>query len=242
MDSPDQATTRRDVRSKSEYDLKDINDVRSYLKDHRGLRDFHVEALSGGTANYVYRVIGQGVDAGRSWVLKHAAPQLASNSAFSLPQVRMDFEARMLASKIKDENECHCTPRDTSNVSTHAQIASFLFYEEDMKLLCIQDAGAQNLKDAYASLSNDQVQEIGTEIGRWLARLHVETPHSSVTEPLDSNNAIGVKIARYTYTNLAETFQTAGHNAELGRLVNDYFGEQIEADKESVCHGDFWPG
>ncbi|KAJ4989423.1 phosphotransferase enzyme family protein [Stagonosporopsis vannaccii] len=242
MDSALRASMREEVQSKSDYNLTDTEDVRSYLKDHLGLRDFKIESLSGGTANYVYRVTGQGVDAGNSRVLKHAAPQLASNSAFSLPQVRMDFEAKILANKLKDEGECHCTPGESRVEKTHVQTVPLLFYEQDMKLLCIQDAGTRNLKDAYATLSNDQVQEIGTEIGRWLARLHRQTPISSVVDSSDSNNDVGVNIARYTYTNLAETLRRTGHDAELGKLINDYFGGQIKADRGSVCHGDFWPG
>lgn len=248
MDSPNHFTTRRDVPDKSGYDLTDTRNVRSYLEDHRGLKAFHIQPLSGGTANYVYRVVGEGVDAGRTWVLKHAAPQLASNSSFSLPQIRMDFEAKILANKLKDKNECHCTLTEVSDAAqasterAHVHTVPLIFYEEDMKLLCIQDAGTQNLKDAYATLSNDQVQDIGTQIGSWLALLHEQTPSSSVTGDSGSNNKVGVTIARYTYTNMAESFRQTGHSAELGVLINDYFGEQITLDKDGVCHGDFWPG
>lgn len=48
----------------------------------------------GGIANYVHRLIGEGVDAGKIWVLTHAAPTLASSPDFSLFPIRMEFEVK----------------------------------------------------------------------------------------------------------------------------------------------------
>lgn len=249
IDFADRTGTEHGARSSSDYDFTNIEHVRNYLEDHHGLRSFDLQRLSGGTANYVYRMIGQGEDDGRRWILKHAAAQLASNSAFSLPQSRIHYEAKILSNLPQDAScgavDESCSVGDRSAEKIHARTVSLNFFDEDRKLLCMQDVGDRNLKDAYASLSNEQAQEIGTELGRWLAKLHGETPLSSVLTDGQANNHVGMTIARYTYRNLAEALRQATQNeeyAKMGTLIDDWFGSLISADKESVCHGDFWPG
>lgn len=189
IDSAGHNSAKREVRGKSDYDLTDVDDVRRYLEDHHELKDFRLQRLSGGTANHVYRLNGEGVDAGKRWVLKHAAPQIASNPAFKLPQTRMDFEARILA------NELESNEYDARVDGPRVQKVPFIFYDDDAKLLCIQDAGDKNLKDAYATLGKEQVQDIGSQLGRWLANLHGDTQFSSVTGASNTNNQVGIDIS-----------------------------------------------
>lgn len=257
-------------RDKFAYDFRKLADVRSFLEEYNGLTNFDIESLVGGTANYVYRVTEHGT--GTTRIVKHAAPQLASNHAFELSQERMDFEAGMLMNKVKDENECHCSTVGGFNISTvkktHAHTTHFQSYDQDIKLLCIEDGGNKNLKDAYKDLSLAEIQDIGTELGKWLAHLHGRTPLSYVLgDDEGRNNPIGMAIAGYTYTLLNGTVEKYCDAADAGtvsdkalvdwlkackdirkivekasRRADQCVGNRISKTREFVCHGDFWPG
>ena len=227
-------------------DLTDIDSMKKYIEYRLGLPNVELELLAGGTANYVYRLLGRNEECeGKSWILKHAARHLSSNPGFNLPTSRMDFEARILTHKLEDKTECHCTglePSVATSPATHVHTVPLIFYEEHLKLLCIRDAGSRNLFSAYKDLGKDEVQKIGAAIGKWLARLHTETPHSNATGDFGLNNEVGVMIVRHTYNNLSSALAQTGYDAESGLKINSSFGELLAMDDESVCHGDFWPG
>ncbi|KAG9199346.1 hypothetical protein G6514_008602, partial [Epicoccum nigrum] len=220
--------------------------MKNYIQHRLGVPDVKLEVLAGGTANYVYRLLGGNKESeGRSWILKHAAGHLSSNPEFNLPPSRMDFEARILTHKLKDKTECHCNNLEPSLVispAIHVHTVPLIFYDMGLKLLCIRDAGSRSLFSAYKDLSEDDVQKIGTAIGRWLARLHTETPHSNATGDSGLNNEVGVMIARHTYNSLSSALSQTCYDAELGLKINSSFGGLLAMDDESVCHGDFWPG
>jgi hypothetical protein len=67
-------------------------ELRHYLNS-KSIPCADVEALTGGTANYVWRIKTL---LGRSSIIKHAEPFVASNQSFQFPTVRMDFEAKAL--------------------------------------------------------------------------------------------------------------------------------------------------
>ena len=273
IDSHDHAA-KQSRRDRLTYDLKTKTDLRSFLEEHQGLTNFNIDYLLGGTANYVYRVTERG--SGVTRIFKHAAPQLrSSNGTFDLSPERLDFEADMLLMLMErgeDESECHCRnveAFDASNIErTHVHTARFKSYDRDIKLLCTEDGGDRNLKDAYKDLSLAEVQEIGTELGKWLVKLHGTTPLSYVSgDDEKRNNPVGVAIAGYTYQRLVGTVNSYCDNFETGRLSNEALAEHMKpydetrwrADKlskragelvgnrmaktrRSVCHGDFWPG
>jgi thiamine kinase-like enzyme len=227
-------------------DLTNIDGMKKYIARRLGLPNVELEVLAGGTANYVYRLLEPNEEnEGRLWILKHAAGHLSSNPGFNLPPSRMDLEARILTHKLEDKTERHCTdlePSVATSPAIHVHTVPLIFYEKDLKLLCIRDAGSRNLFSAYRDLSKDDVQKIGTAIGKWLARLHTETPHSNATGDAGLNNQVGVMIVRHTYNNLSSALAQTGYDAELGLKINSSFGELLAMDDESVCHGDFWPG
>jgi 5-methylthioribose kinase len=67
-------------------------ELRHYLNS-KAIPCSEVEALTGGTANFVWRIRTL---LGRSSVVKHAEPFIKTNENFKFPVVRMDFEARAL--------------------------------------------------------------------------------------------------------------------------------------------------
>lgn len=72
--------------------LRTEQGLRTYLET-RGIDPKDVTLLTGGTANYVYRVA---LPDGKTMIYKHAAPYLHSNVNFALDPIRMDYEDRAL--------------------------------------------------------------------------------------------------------------------------------------------------
>lgn len=67
-------------------------ELRHYLNS-KSIPCSEVEPLTGGTANYVWRIRTL---LGRSSIVKHAEPYVKTNKTFEFPVVRMDFEAKAL--------------------------------------------------------------------------------------------------------------------------------------------------
>lgn len=225
-------------RNKSEYDLTLVTDVRSYLEDlgFATLGHLDVEPLTGGTANYVYRVSIED----STFIVKHAKSWLASNTSFELSTERMDFEAYMLEKKKEEGDSCVCTEGDEALDSstierTHAHTVPFHFYDKDVKILCVGDGGPKNLKDAYKDLSPDEVMEIGVVLGEWLAKLHHSTPHSYITGPeprdrLDKrNNETAVRIAGYIYEQMDEAINKYSHMITSGGIGDTALADELQA-------------
>ena len=193
-----------------------------------------IELLTGGTANYVYRVT---LPSGQTIVYKHAAPFLQSNTNFAFDSARMDYEDRALEilppllSKQAPDSRVHA-------VEWHS-------YDREQKLLCIGDGGIRHLKSAYTDPSLD-ITAIGREIGQWIAALHLCSTSTSLSltnsQDLQANNDIGVNIYRYSYLHFPKALSDYNHDPSLGESINDDFGSRLATDNECVCHGDFWPG
>jgi aminoglycoside phosphotransferase (APT) family kinase protein len=216
------------------YDLTTKEELHTYLAAG-GRSPISIQPLSGGTANYVYRVEFSGGDTS---IYKHAAPYLSSNPDFAFDPARMDFEAAILKAILPFQ--------DISTSAAHA--VRLLEYDSEHKLLRIEDGGERTLKQAYNDPDLDIV-EIGSRLANWLARLHRTMDPSlcfkdSAHSPSKghANNQIAVQIYRYSYNNLHTALSKYGHSTEIASLVNEHFGSLLKIDDECLCHGDFWPG
>ncbi|KAF1994215.1 kinase-like protein [Amniculicola lignicola CBS 123094] len=200
----------------------------------RNISASNITLLTGGTANYVYRVT---LPDGSTLVYKHAAPYLQNNKNFAFDDSRMDYEAHALSilpsilSKSLPDSPVH-------PVRLHS-------YEKEAKLLCIADGGDRNLKMAYSDERLD-IPALGRNIGKWIAALHTSSTTAPLSLPGDGNptgnNPIGVSIYRYAYANLHRALSKFGHDPKLGELINEKYGSLLATENECVCHGDFWPG
>jgi Ser/Thr protein kinase RdoA (MazF antagonist) len=220
----------------SSYDLTNEQGLQEYLEAHQSAPT-SVQLLSGGSANYVYRITKHD---GSTRILKHAEPYLHSNKDFALDPTRMDYEARILEALSFTESPLPATlPK--SNV--HA--VQLLSYDKTNKLLEIEDGGSRNLKDAYIDLKLD-IPHIGEQLGRWLVALHVFAKNISLASSDEdrgiNNNPIAVNIYRYPYNGLHTALTQFGYDPQLADLINERFGSLIATDNECICHGDFWPG
>jgi Ser/Thr protein kinase RdoA (MazF antagonist) len=219
------------------YDLTTKNDLRLYLRAKGRPNDTEVTLLSGGTANYVYRVT---TSDGSTSIFKHAAPYLHSNKAFPFDPIRMDYEARILGSFNRINGE--------SVFSNHLPISAVhavrvTEYDEECKLLHIEDGGSRNLKDAYADPKLD-IPQVGEELAMWVATLHEHSKKVSINFPdqKGNSNPVAVKIYRYCYNNLHTVLSQFSYDPQLAHCINEEFESLLQTDDECVCHGDFWPG
>lgn len=236
----------------SHFDLTTEHGLSAYLTSHP-IPHTSVALLTGGTANYVYRVT---LPSGETVIYKHAAPYLHSNTSFAFDPSRMDYEHRIL------ELVPTLMPKQSEEPTVYA--VGVKSYDKPNKLLGLSDGGPRNLKDAYTDPNLD-IPAIGAALGRWLATLHtssVSTPLSldPNDKSLESNNAIAVYIYRHSYNNLASAFAAYGpektkeggeegtqaadadDDLTLATHINTTYGSLLATDNEAICHGDFWPG
>jgi 5-methylthioribose kinase len=215
-------------------DLTTVKSLKNYLRLHKR-QPTAIQLLTGGTANYVYRATFEN---GSTTVYKHAAPYLHSNTKFAFDPLRMDYENRIL-------DILSLGYEDGLNVFTESSVRAVrvLSYDEDRKLLCMEDGGQQNLKSAYTEHGLD-MPKIGEELGKWIAAFHTALKRASLgSSPGDtSNNDIAVRIYRYSYESLSGALQSRGYDSKIGERINNEFGSLLATDNECVCHGDFWPG
>ncbi|KAL1793577.1 hypothetical protein ACET3X_008559 [Alternaria dauci] len=220
----------------SSHDLTNEQGLRAHLEAHR-FTPTSIQLLSGGTANYVYRVT-KNDDSTR--ILKHAEPYLHSNKDFAFDPARMDYEAQILQTLSSSESPLAAT-LSGSNVHT----VRLFSYDEINKLLEIEDGGSRNLKDAYVDLKLN-MPHIGKQLGRWLVALHLSAKNLTLASPDQdkgtNNNPIAINIYRYPYNGLHEALTQSGYDPELADLINERFGSLVAIDDECICHGDFWPG
>jgi 5-methylthioribose kinase len=218
------------------YDLTSENGLQTYLEANQ-FSATSVQLLSGGNANYVFRVTKPD---GSTTVFKHAEPYLHFNKDFALDPARMDYEVRILEALSSTKS-----PLPASLPGSKVHAAKFLSYDQANKLLQIEDGGHRNLKDAYTDPKLD-VPSIGEQLAEWLATLHVSAKNLSLAlpqQPGDSNNnPIAVSVYRYSYSDLHTSLTQFGHDPQLAQLVNEKFGSLLATDDECICHGDFWPG
>ncbi|KAF2474413.1 kinase-like protein [Lindgomyces ingoldianus] len=207
--------------------------LRVYLNAH-SVEYTDVKLLTGGTANYVYRVT---LTDGPPVIYKHAAPYLSSNTSFAFDHARMDYEDSAL------EILTHMLAEALPESNVHA--VGWYSYDREQKLLCIEDGGDRDLKHAYPDYKLD-ILEIGKDIGEWIATLHLTSTRTSLSltdeQDLKANNPIAVNIYRHSYHNLHLAFSEYNHDVKFAEYINEEFGSRLQAENECVCHGDFWPG
>jgi hypothetical protein len=255
QDSPSKSTpsesgtpiAKHDSRhDKTEYDLTRLSDVQDYIATiELGFKHRSVERLPGETATYIYRVTGlNDKGQGCACIVKHMADQTQSDTCYMLDLEPLNYEAIYLFSlSVSDPRSC-CSvsfnPTSLRIESTHVHPARFHYYNSESKILTYEDSGNRNLKDAYTGLSAAEVQEIGTQLGRWLANMHMKTSSEQLHERY-GNNKTALEVCRYPYANLGAALKEYGHDGELGSIIDKRFGSSIDKDGKVLCHGNFWP-
>ncbi|KAF2728938.1 hypothetical protein EJ04DRAFT_516291, partial [Polyplosphaeria fusca] len=217
----------------SSYDLTTACGLESYLTS-KSIDHVSVTPLTGGTANYVYRVV---LSSSQTLIYKHAADHLPVNHSFAIDPIRMGYEDRAL--------EILTPVLQTAVPEGDTKIVHLVSYDKEAKLLCMEDAGGPSLKAIYQD-SNIDVVAIGRRAADWVAALHMcsRTTSLSLTDPhdLQANNPVGVSIYRYPYQGLRQALADFGHDATFAEFINEEYGSRLATENECVVHGDFWSG
>ncbi|QDS70441.1 hypothetical protein FKW77_009743 [Venturia effusa] len=217
-------------------------ELRQYLNS-KGIPCSEVEALTGGTANYVWRIRTL---LGRNSIVKHAEPYVKDNRIFPFPVVRMDFEAKALEElpgilvEMEKTMEEHGLADKISARPKGVVLPPFIHYDPDAHVMIMGDGGSRTLKNAYIQDESIDLSSIGERLGEWLAHLHSCTRAPAHRAEFD--NKVGKSVYRYCYQNLATALDTNGFDKAVGERIDEQFGGLLVDDDVCVCHGDFWPG
>ncbi|KAJ9663911.1 hypothetical protein H2201_005393 [Coniosporium apollinis] len=203
-----------------------LAELSSYLAS-AGIGYTSIQPLSGGTANFVWRL--QTSD-GRTLIVKHAEPYIASIPSIPFPVDRMDFEARALEQ----------IPRLLGRVETEVpvRVVRLVRYDAGAKVLVMEDGGEKTLKESYTDPTLP-IPQLGATLSKWLAKLHAST---ATTDATVGDNQTAKFIYRHSYNGLADALERFGFDRTIGERVNENYGSLLQTDDECICHGDFWPG
>ncbi|KAL5519481.1 hypothetical protein ACEPAH_1164 [Sanghuangporus vaninii] len=163
-----------------ELDLSGAEDVIAYLAD-TPFASTHAEALSGGTANFVFRLhlVNPLANASgaQTVILKHAKSWVATKKEFALDDIEVAAlkHVRALLPAV-----------------SLATVPAVYYHDTIAHVLIMEDAGpkSRNLKDLLreSPLSKSASRELGTALSRFLAALHV---HGS------ADNGLGQRAPRH---------------------------------------------
>ena len=205
-------------------EITNTDQLKTYLStlDNTELDLDTLHLLSGGTANFVWRLLDR---SGKGIIIKHAEPYIRTSPGFPFPVDRMNFEHHAMT----------CLPAllDPSSIASVAEVYQ---YDSHSHVLLMEDGGPRTLKEAYPDPVLD-ISGFGEAIGRWLAVLHQRSKNVDI-----GDNQTAKSIYRFSYAHLATTLQQYDQDPSLAEQINAQYGSLLQTDDECVCHGDFWPG
>lgn len=221
------------------------------------------ERLSGGTGNFLLR--GRSIaEPGKTAIVKHAAPFVASLPSIPFPVVRMSFEVQALQ-MLRDRIGLLSPDADADAAKQARQppltvsIPELYTYDESLHCILMEDCGSLTLKAIYPTLSPfpHQRATCGACLGSWLAALHqvpIITAGSATSSVPKGNPLPGSALdsptakamSRFaTYGRLAATAkQRSNDNDSIAfwTRIDAEYGNALIDDNAVICHGDFWPG
>ncbi|KAJ7606859.1 kinase-like domain-containing protein [Roridomyces roridus] len=243
------------MTSAPDYSL--IPDLHAYLASHDGgkFQANRIEALSGGTANFAFRLHLKTPlrDGSETLVLKHAKGFLASAREFKFDVKRQTFEAEALR-----------RVRAWLPQGSLASVPEVHLFDEENHILIMDDCGhgpdSGTLKSLLLAgrITMSLADEIGRALGVFLGALHRKSEENrSDLEFFDANTQAKVVSAWATYGRLASTLSNADNLPKLVGLevpkekleevskIGEEMSRRVNAanaESSPLVMGDFWPG
>lgn len=192
------------------------------------------EVLRGGLINHVWRL--RAAD-GRTVILKHAPPHLATDPAVPLDPARLAFEARALG-LFADGAPCAALARDA------LRPPRLLHFAAAEHCLLLEDVGpGPALAPALAAGQLDP-KEAGRALGRFLGGLHRRTLAAPALAREFDNRAIQAGRLRIQYEAVASAACAAG--VAPGRAARAgasavALGRALLGPGRCLVMGDLWP-
>jgi len=234
------------------FDCATVEGVLSYVNatpyaSHRA--DF----LSGGTANYAYRLHLKTPVGGRATlVLKHAKPYIKNWKEFSFDVERQKYEVTAM------KHMKTILPHDAL-----ATVPTIHLFDEKGNVIIMDDCGSDTVPLKELMITNppsvEAARTIGAALGEFLATLHAWGSSEDQREVLDlfEGNQQGKTIyAMVTYGRLVSTLSgdtksrilaEAGLEVPEDKLkvlekLAEEKNKQVLVAQETLSMGDFWPG
>ncbi|KAF9229047.1 hypothetical protein BS17DRAFT_688131 [Gyrodon lividus] len=238
-------------------DLSTTTGIQTYLQG-TPFAPHTIQVLSGGTANFTYRIHPHTpLDGQSTFILKYAAPYVAvSAEKFPIDQKRqvVEVEALRLVHKMS-----------TANVNVNALVTApaVQIFDEREHVMIIDDSGkdSRTLKQLLIdeSLPKTISEQIGSALGQFISSVHTWHQNTDIDLSLFANSEVGKYIsALVTYGRLESTLSG---QSNLPALTDPLLGvpetklatisklakmrqQEIHAASASdpMTHGDFWPG
>ncbi|KAG6333896.1 hypothetical protein ID866_5181 [Astraeus odoratus] len=231
--------------------------IQSYVQN-TAFESHAVDKLSGGTANFTYRIhLLEPIDGKSTFIVKYAAPYIASSAnttrmPFSPERQKVEVEALRLAHRLSrsDEHNAITVPR------VH-------LFDEEAHVIIMDDVGEDvvTLKELLIneSVPVDILEEMGSALGQFLGHLHGWHERPDVDLSLFAHNELGKTISIYaTYSRVVSTLTGKHGIPALSDPLLDVPEEKLETisrvvetrtkeihastPSDFMTHGDFWTG
>ncbi|KAF5323592.1 hypothetical protein D9611_005550 [Ephemerocybe angulata] len=243
--------TRVGDQSESEYDLTTEDGVRSYLAE-TPFASARVETLSGGSANYVYRLWLESPLEGeiQTAVLKHTKPYVREFKHVAFTDERQVFEVEAL------KRVASWVPKDSL-----VQVPRVHKFDYGAHAIIMDDAGegSVTLKEfmKQGGPTVDMAVQIGKGIGEFLGSVHAwGTANRAELEVFQGHTQGKVLGARYYYGRLANFFSGKSGEPKLEdppllvddatlavlKEVGEETSQALQSANDHFVQGDFWPG
>ncbi|KAH9965132.1 kinase-like domain-containing protein [Lactifluus volemus] len=243
----------------AEFDLTSSEGVLAYVAS-TPFASALAESLSGGNANFVFRLhLNKPYEGHQTLILKHAQPYVASMPDFPLPLSRQDFEVEALR-----------RVRTSLSSDTHrVTVPAVHLFDATARAIIMDDAGAHAVPLKAALLAGHSTvaaaaAAIGTRLGKFLRALHDQGRADRSLPGAFEGWTFAREVAAFiTYGRLGDTLRTPGHDDQLVSVLGDEplgVSEDtlrvVEAlaelrmaqirrelcDDDTLVMGDFWPG
>jgi 5-methylthioribose kinase len=188
--------------------------------------------LAGGSLNFVWRIRSA---PDQTYIIKHAPPYIAAQPEIEFDNSRILFEARILqAIQIRDEL--------TQPGEINVRPPEVLGQDNSRHLLLMEDVGTPaNLLQA-SRFADDNFALYGSNLGAYIARLHVQTFQSKWFAENFANLPVQQTRLQVQYNGCLE-FCRRGRVPDAGKIGEwcRELGEKFNTVGKCLIMGDLWP-
>ena len=189
-----------------------------------------LQKLKGGNLNYVWRLEGNG----RSLIIKHAPPYIASNPDVPLSSERIHYEANAL--KLFE-------PAGMLNslASDSIRPPALEYYNREQSLLIMEDVGdlpelQTKIKDSATATTISKI------LGRFIGEIHKRTFRSSKLKEYFDNHDIQQTRNKVQYQPAADyAGEVDKSNNEELKFRTQKLGQELMQTGRCLVMGDLWP-
>jgi len=191
-----------------------------------------LEELKGGRLNFVWRIQST---SGKSFIIKHAPPYIASKPDIAFDNSRIEFEANILRA-FQFRNEL------TQLTGRGVRPPEFLGHDHPRHLLLMEDVGILPDLMRAVRLTDYDLASCGSMLGEFIAQLHSQTYQNKWFADNFANLPVQQTRMQVQYSGCLDFCRKAHMpDAEkIGKLCRQ-LGEKLNSVGKCLIMGDLWP-